>query len=73
MQMIASALKRLPARTLWKLSKQEVEAAGGLEALNLTENVKVSAPTPPVQDEMGLSRLPVLSQPCFACGILITC
>ena len=49
MQMIASALKRLPARVLWKLSKQEIEAAGGLEALNLTENVKVSAPTPPEQ------------------------
>ena len=41
MRIIASALNRLPARTIWKLSQQEVAAAGGLEALNLTERVKV--------------------------------
>ncbi len=40
-QMIASALSRLPIRTIWKMSKQEVAAVGGLDALNLTENVKV--------------------------------
>ncbi len=38
---IASALARLQARTIWKLTKHEVAAAGGLEALNLTDNVKV--------------------------------
>ena len=38
---VASALARLRARTIWKLTKQEVAAAGGLEALNLTANVKV--------------------------------
>lgn len=51
MQMIASALRRLPARVLWKLSKREVAAAGGLEALNLAENVKVGAPATPQQVE----------------------
>ena len=40
-QAIAAALSRLPARTVWKLTKQEVAAAGGLEALNLTDNIKV--------------------------------
>ena len=47
MQMIALALNRLPARTIWKLSQREVAAAGGLEALNLSEKVMVrSAMTP---------------------------
>ena len=45
--MIALALNRLPARTIWKLSQREVAAAGGLEALNLSEKVMVrSAMTP---------------------------
>ena len=46
-QMIALALNKLPARTIWKLSQREVAAAGGLEALNLSQNVMVrSASTP---------------------------
>ena len=47
---IAAALGKLPARIIWKLSKAEVEAAGGLEALNLQSNVMV----------MGTLRLPLV-------------
>lgn len=43
-QIIASALGRLPAKTIWKLSKQEVAAVGGLKNLNISDNVKVCPP-----------------------------
>ena len=41
MHAMASALARLPARVVWKVSGDELARAGGAASLNLSANVKV--------------------------------
>ncbi|EIE24908.1 UDP-Glycosyltransferase/glycogen phosphorylase [Coccomyxa subellipsoidea C-169] len=67
-QMIASALSRLPIRTIWKMSKQEVAAVGGLDALNLTDNVKVVTWVPQ-NDVLGHPSTKAFLSHCGANGL----
>ena len=39
---IAAALGRLPALSIWKVSKTELASVGGVASLNLSTNVKVA-------------------------------